>query len=441
MSNLLAIKSQTFDLDKNESSYLNVIKILYSCPRLYDDLVLSLESKEKGFTKTLVKLKSLGFVEYQPPVVVNTITGLSSASSGKPVKRFILSSKGRKALKKYEEDVAYFSIDFKKIDQSQTVKILELLKELRLEPPHSRYGLSVTHLTKLLDMPQRSIRWWIELLVNKGYVEELLDKYADTRALIPGHYRVTKKLSKQLELVVLSYPTDRNINLSKTLKIKRNKYLSDIKIARVGISGATDYDHDIDTQRILSKMVLSSSFVYKALLDIEPRITIPVKNEADYLVFNQKGGSVLFYQPDAIIKEKDSSSQLVKSVLEYERFQTRKDGWEHIEKFIGFIYINCLPFEKGVLRFVVDGKQRLNTYVKLIEAFTDSVMDNPELLPLNPISIKVTTLQDIEKSTDALTDDIWFSIDLPTGLSSVSKPRVHKGVSPYSDYFSRGRQW
>lgn len=435
-------KSQIFDLDKTDSAYIPVLKVLFNTPRLYEELYTALSQKIPNFKKVTAKLIEQGFVDKQDPIIVNTITGVETNRVSKPVHRYLLTRFGRKKLTHYLEDPEFFSGDFKKVDIKQRSKVIELLSLLDLQPPHSRYGLSVNHIKALINLNPRTLRWWLDILIEKEMIHLLDDKYGDTRVLIPSHMRVNKNLARQLETVVETLGGERNLVLLKSLRSKRSKYLADIKVARVGINGATDYEHDIDTQRILAKFVLSDSFAMSNLFEIEPRVALKAEknNSGDY-VFTDSGSSVIFYQPDALFKEKNMNGSFAYSFLEYERFQTRRDGWDHIEKFVGFMYQKTLPFETGVLRFVVDGKNRERVYVKLIEAFTDSVLDNPSLLPSNPLSIQVTTIESVLKSKNPLVDGIWHSIDLPTAQSKIQEPKLHSGTNPYSDYFARGRQW
>ena len=435
-------KSQSFDLEKDKSDYIEVFKVLYATPRLYKDLYNALCQKIPSFKRIMLKLVEQGFVAFQEDIIFNTITGAQAQKASKPVTRFILTREGKKKLQKYVEDPAFFDIDFKKVDASQRNKVVKILTFLDLQPPHSRYGLSVNHLLDLVDFNSRTLRWWLELLVSKNFIQVLPEKFGDVRVVVPAHFRVSRELSRQLETAVNAIGGERNLVLLKTLKLKRSKYLNDIKVARVGINGATDYEHDVDTQVILAKFVLSGSLALSNIFDIEPRITLKAfKNTSGDYVFTENGTSAVFYQPDALFKESQLTGSFAYSFLEYERFQTRKDGWEHIEKFIGFMSQKTLPFEQGILRFVVDGKNRQRVYVKLIEAFTDSVLDNYSLLPKNPLTIKVSTMQAVLNSSNAIKDDIWYSIDLPSGQSESPQPKLHSGSNPYSDYFARGRQW
>jgi len=129
-----------------------------------------------------------------------------------------------------------------------------------------------------------------------------------------------------------------------------------------------------------------------------------------------------------------------RAVVEYERFQSRRDAWGHIERFCGWLSINTLPFEAAVLYFVVDSAARMRGYVELIEAFADYIVENPLAAPANPVTLAVSTTAKVLKSPDPLEPRSWVRIELTSSAGLMGRTCVLHApdVSPYDTYFSRG---
>jgi hypothetical protein len=99
----------------------------------------------------------------------------------------------------------------------------------------------------------------------------------------------------------------------------------------------------------------------------------------------------------------------------------------------------ALGFEPAVLRFVVDSDARIRSYVPLIEAFTDYILDHPERLPTNPVTLAVTSAPRLLAAADPLDPRGWHRIRLPReGADTAGQPVLHRKATPYDDYFSRG---
>jgi hypothetical protein len=288
-------------------------------------------------------------------------------------------------------------------------------------------------------------RWWVAKLTEEGYLRELPIRCADTRPVIPGHYRVTRELCLQLRYLSADYPEIAARSGMDDFRLKRSRFLSDIDPARVGISGATDYDHDVEAQRVVGMMLGSPRLAAEATIILEPRIILSSVGVGDGLKFVDGGSSSVFYQPDAMFTER-SESTLWRSVVEYERYQTRKDAWAHIERFLGDLELHAYLGEHGVLRFVVDSEARVRSYKQLIEAFADFVMDHPEMRPKNEVLLCVSSQERMAKAQDPLDPRVWYRIQLAVRGSLAGGPVLHRqdgrGVSsPYDEYFARtGRE-
>lgn len=431
----IAGKVESFGFENKDPWTLPIIKLMFSLPRLYKPLALSFEKVYPGTIKYLKFLVKLGFIEYQDDIIIDTKTGKVKNKQSKPQSRYKLSSKGITFHKLVESDIRHLSDKYPKMLARNYNSITKILTGLYLKDTHARFGISITHLVSLTKMPTKTVRYWVDVFINDGYIRKLNRKVSDTRAVIPAHYRVNKLFVKQLASILES--VENGEILKKELKLDRGRFLKDINPMRVGISGATDYDHDVDTQIILSKLILSRNIQNNLLFRIEPKFPLYIEKYNNDYIFKKISNNKIYYQPDAQFIETIEGSNYW-SVLEYERYQNRRDGWSHLEKFIGFVYINALQFEGGIIRFVVNSESRLKSYVKLIEAFADYLLTNNENSPENDIILAVTTLEIITSSKDPLDSKNWYRITIPKNESSVKKILYHTEKStPYNIYFSR----
>ena len=431
----IAGKLESFGFENKDPWSLPVIKLMFSLPRLYNPLALSYEKVYPGTIKYLKYLVKLGFLDYQNDIIIDTKTGMPKSKQSKPQSRYKLSSKGINFHKLIESDIRHLSDKYPKMLTRNYNNISKILTSLYLQDTHARFGISITHLADLSKMPTKTVRYWVEVFINDGYISKLNRKVSDTRAVIPAHYRVNKLFVKQL--VSILETIEGGEVLKKELKLDRGRFLKDINPMRVGISGATDYDHDVDTQVILSNLILSKNIQNNLLFRIEPKFPLYIeKNNNDY-VFKKINHNKIYYQPDAQFIENIEGVNYW-SILEYERYQNRRDGWSHLEKFLGFVYINALQFEGGIIRFVVNSESRLKSYVKLIEAFADYLVTNKEFCPGNDIILAVTTLDNILSAKDPLDSKNWYRIVIPKDISTEKKILYHTEKStPYNTYFSR----
>lgn len=432
-----AARVETFGLDTPSPWALPALRLLFNAPRAYGPLVDAWEGAHPGTRKALDRLVGLGLVSYQPGVLVDTRTGEPATVASRRVPRYRTTAKGARLVAAVAEDSRVLEDLFPRTGTGNVDGVSRLLAAFDLQDSHAKFGLSAQHATSLSGLPNANVKWWIRALKEKKYLRELPEKHADVREVIPEHWRISRPLCRQLSEVLTAFPSAPQ-TLRVEFRLSRSRFLPDIDPARVGISGATDYDHDVECQRVLGAFLRSPSAVPEGIFVVEPKFTIPTDTTARPWQFTTHGTGQVFYQPDAQLRER-AGGKVVRSLLEYERFQSRRDAWNHIQRFLGYLSTAALPFEAAVLRFVVDTTARERAYVELIEAFSDYALDHPGEMPANPVTLAVSSVERVVTAEDPLSDSCWFRIVVPTGADTAGRPVLHAAEdSPYDDYFARG---
>ena len=432
-------RTETFGLDTSDPWALPALRLAFAVPRVYLPLAAAWEKRYPGSRKALNRLTEMGFLSYQPALVVDVRSGHIAAHPAAALPRYRATASGKRLVAAGRQDLRVITDRFPRTSKESAAKVLKLLRAFDLDTPHSRYGLSVPHATDLASMPERSGRWWVRHLLDAGLLAELPDRLADVREVVPAHWRVTRVLCRQLEDVVNAFPATAPAGLKVEFRLNRTRFLDDIDPARIGITGATDFDHDIETQRVLAGLLTSPRCAVGGVFNVEPRITLPGELRRDILAFDPRGTDSAFYQPDAEMREIHNGVSH-RSIVEYERFQTRRDAWSHIERFMGWLHVMSLPAEPALLRFVVDTEPRVRSYVELVEAFADWMLDHPERHPGNPVTLTVTSARRVMVAKDPLDAANWFRIDVPAGRSDTGRrPVLCLKSTPYDEYFARDR--
>lgn len=430
----LAQRSETFGLDTEQSWALPALRLVFCAPRVYQPLLDAWDERYRGVLPAMDRLVKGGWVTRQDAVVVDTRTGAVAVATGKRVERYVATAAGRRLWAAGEEDLRYLSDAFPHLSDANAVGVLRILALCNLEGADVRVGVSARHAVEVSGLAPRSGRWWIRHLVDQGLLRVLPQKVADAREVVPAHVRPTPLLCQQLRDVIAEHP--RLGHLGVEFRLQRSKFLPDIDPSRIGVAGATDFDHDVTAQRLLGAMVRSPRAVVEGIFAIEPRFHLPLASGAAPQAFDRTGKGWTSYLPDAEYRERDTQGRVVRAVLEYERHQSRRDAWSHIEKFLGALHLRALPHERGVLRFVVDTPARARGYVQLIEAFATHALDRPEWMVANPVTLAVADVTTVHGAGDALDDRRWFRVEL--GAETAGMPVLHDpAVSPYDDFFGR----
>lgn len=430
-------RSETFGLDGADPWALDTLRLLFHVPRAYEPLVEAWDVRFPHSRRALDRLTELGFVAFQPAVILNTRTMELAERPDRPVLRFRTTHRGHQLRLAVERDPSVLAATFPQAEDYVLAGVTLLLDALDLDRSHARFGLSARHALELAGMPSRQGRWWIDHLIETGHVRRLDERLADTRAVVPAHWRVTRLLCRQLLEITDAFPETTPPGLAAEFRLQRNRFLGDVDPGRLGTSGATDFDHDIECQSLLALLLRSPRLDSQGIFAVEPRhvLDASLERHPSPLVVGAPGK--VPYQPDAELRERDADG-VVRAVVEYERYQSRRDAWSHIERFLGWLHQMALPNERAVLRFVVDTPGRERSYVELIEAFADYVLDHPERLPANPVTLAVTSMSRLRAVRDALDPGAWHRMALPHERDARPVPALHDPArSPYQEYFRR----
>lgn len=429
-----AARVETFGLETPTPWAVPALRLLFSAPRVYLPLAQAWDEVNPGTRRALDKLVSLGLVAFQAGVVVDTRTGQAAAAPSRRVPRYRTTSKGGRLLAAVNEDLAVLEDTFPRTDAQNTSGVRAMLAAFDLQDSHARFGLSAQHAATLSGLPASNVKWWVRQLKSKGYLRELEDKFADVREVIPAHWRITRALCRQVAQVLDAFDEAPQA-LRVEFRLSRSRFLADIDPARVGISGATDFDHDVQCQRVLAQLLRSPRAVPAGIFTVEPKFAVPVRKNVIPWQFGAPGDDLVFYQPDAELRERQDG-HLVRTYLEYERYQVRRDGWSHIEKMLGHVATATLPFEAAALRFVVDSVPRERAYVALLRSFADYALDHPDRMPVNQVTLHVSSAPRLAAAPDPLAAGAWHSIRLSGGRADTgSAPVLHDpNDSPLGDY-------
>lgn len=432
-----AQRNETFGFDSGDPWVSDALAILLTVPRVFRPLLHAWDYRYPGTRRAVDRLVGLGMVAYQDPVVVDVRTGTLAGRVGVPVPRFRATASGKRLAVEALQDSRVLCDVFPRLTDRSSSKLAALLDAFNLESPHSRLGMSISHATALSGLPERSARWWVRHLEKAGYLVELPEKLADAREVIPAHWRPTRLLCRQLNQVIDAFPAHASPSMRSLYRLNRSRFLTDIDPSRIGLTGATDYDHDVETQRLLAAFLRSPRCAYSGVFAVEPKISLRVDTDVQPWQFG--GADAVYYQPDAELREWDAQGALRRSIVEYERFQSRRDAWSHIERFLGWLSETNPTGEPAILRFIVDSDSRIRSYVDLIEAFADYLIDFPERRPRGATLLAVSSVGRVLNADEPLDDRQWFRIALPgAGSDTALEPVLHGKESPYDDYFSRG---
>lgn len=436
-------KRETFGFDTNSPWALNAFHLLFNVPRAFSPLVDVWDTYNPGTKKALTKLVNGGWVYNQPSIIINKVTNKQAKGTTKKSTFYQLTPAGKRALEAESAGLNALRHEFPRMSLDNLEGVQRLLLRFIL-PGEESLKLPAKVLIRGSGLAGRTGRWWIKSLNDLGWIS-VAGRFPEAEEVVPEHWRVSRKLCTHLKTLFKAYP-ETSQGLTSLFRLNRTSFLKDIPLSVITKSGGSlsDYQHDINTQKILSLMLRSKRALPNSVVNIEPKVFLPsvYNRKGGYYQFTPKGAGKIFYQPDAELREVGAGNRIFRSMVEYERQQSRKDGWKHIERFIAYLHLNSTPWEGGILRFVMDSPRRANVYVELITAYADYCLTYPERVPNIPVVLAVSCIQWLEESSDALRDGKWLSVVLPADSSIDANKReavLHMGKnSPYFDYFAGG---
>jgi hypothetical protein len=434
-ANTFARRAETFGFDTPEPWALPALRLLFHTPRAFAPLVDAWELHHPGTRAALGRLVESGFVAHQADIIIDARTRQVTDKASRELDRYRITAAGRRLLTGARTDMTTLQQHFPKLTDANAAGVVALLDAFDVEAARARDGRSAPHAVAESGLAPRTGRWWVKHLHEAKLLRRLPQRQADARPTIPEHWRVTRALCTQLRSVLRAFPEPWGV-LHPEFRLHRERFLGDIDLSRVNAAGGTDYDHDVVAQEILARLLSSPRAVPSGVFDVEPRIVLTADDTQMPWVFTEDGQGLVFTQPDALLVVRDGTTR--KTVLEYERHQTRKDAWSHIERFLGYLSQQTLPFEPAMLLFVVDTVARERGYVALIEAFADHALDNPHRLPGNEVILAVSSRPRLAAAPDPLDRRAWFRVHLPAvSDDSVRQCALHAPEhSPFSLYFS-----
>lgn len=431
------LRSETLGFDRPKPWSAPALHLLFNVPRVYEPLLTAWERRNPGSKVAMRRLTEMGFVAYQDPVILDTITGLPAAKAERAVERYRITAQGRRLLAAIAEDSGALQEFTPKTSPENRLKVQALLASTDLTSEVAPYGVSSRYIISRCDLAERTARWWISRLTDGGYLRLLETKVPDVREVIPAHWRATRVLGRHLSEIAEERSLPGAVDAMKAqYRLGRSRYLDEIDPTRVGLGGATDYDHDIGTQQILAELMRSPRMSTEGVFTVEPRFRIATDKTVRPWRFVPDGESSVPYQPDAEYREYHSGG-VQRAVLEFERYQRRRDGWAHIERFLGWVGSSLPPFEKVVLRFVVDSDPRARSYAELVEAFSDWLGARPEYRVVQQVGFEVASKQRLLQVPDPLDPAHWYRITPPRATPDIpASPVLHPiKQSPYHQYF------
>lgn len=408
-------KLENFGFDRRRRTpTLPALHLLYSSPRVFEPFAQAWNTAHPGVLGELRRLTGSGLVAHQPAVMMDVRTQELSDARPRSVPRWRATAKGRRLHAQVCEDSRVLLDAFPNVTANEW-RIALMLELLAMPDKHAKIGISVSHLAHETGLDDRQVRWWVDHLSKKGLAVKLPVAVADVRAVVPAHWRATSALTRQLRTALAAYPSTAPAEAVAAMQINRADFLADIVPSRVGLSGATDYDHDVTVQTLVGRFITGTTAVNASSVRTEPRFALTADLSGYPWLASAAGTDVVIYQPDAVLAHTGTDGAAATTIVEYERFQSRRDGWCHLEKFVAARNLHMPLAETVVLRFVVDSKARETGYVRLCEAFATWLADTPDFLPMRTTTLMVSSRPRLDAAADPLDPRHWSRLTLPTG--------------------------
>ncbi len=447
-----AQRRETFGFETTQPWALDALRLVCNTPRVYPDLLQAWERCHPGSTAAVTRLTTGGFIDYQPAVIVNTITKQPAARTTPPSSRYRLTTKGRAALERWTEDIRYFDREFPYAKPANAPSVVKFVAEFNLQAAAGKVGMSLSGAVAQSGIAESAGKWWLKRLVTLKYLKLRPEKVADVRKVVPEHWRVNSKLRLQLKDTLEEFGEQWGHLVDDLQAHTRKAALQDVDPAQITLMGASSYTHDVNAASIAGALVESPLFTPGTFFRLEGVHNLGVHTDTYPWVFDTAGSNSTGYQPDVELRATEPSGMSRRVAVEYERYQSRADGWEHLEKFLGWVHLTSGPDEVNDCLFVVDTDRRLAAYLPVLEAFVTWVDENPLRAPRALMRVGITTESDLKAAADPLDVSSWTHLVIEPGEDTQRSPVLHRtkrkaskklavgGKRPYSpfyDYFER----
>lgn len=405
--------SETFGLDSQEGWGLEPLRSLFAAPRVFEPLLAAMDARHRGVASGVARIVDLGFADEQEPVVIDTIGRKTAERQSRPVAAYRITAKGSRLAEDAAYDIRIMRDMFPSASMHTLSRIGALLESMRQASRTRARFFSVARATSVSGLEGRHMRMWMIRLSEEGLVARSKHDIKDVVEVIPRHWRPNNLLLAQLRSL-RHEPSLRHVSheLSSMLS-GRPRTLPAITVDPLSFSGSTDYEHDVQAQRVMAALMKDSTRVpVDARVRMEPLFSIPARRAGSLGIAVSPGKDAditMRYQPDAEFREVVSGAP-GRSVLEYERSQTRSDAWTHMERFCAWMKAYSFPFEEGRLRFVVDSTRRVEVYADTARRFREHADRNPGLFPPNRIEILVSASKSLSAAEDPFSPDLWRSV-------------------------------
>ncbi len=432
----LSQRAETFGLGTPTPWALPALRLVFCAPRVFSPLADAWERRHPGSCAALERLVASGFVLHQPPVVIDTVDRAPADAPSRPVARYRITAAGSRLLEEASVDVRVLSDVFVKASASSLEGVLRGLRALASA---QGVGLSARGFAAESGMGERVARAWLARLEGRSLVAMKEGLTPDTVVAVPGHWRPSSLLVRQLKELLEDPAFLLLSHLGTELGLGRRRQLADIRIDPAEYAGVTDYDHDVRAQAVLAKLVSDTYRVPRSsAVRVEPSLSLLCRPSPEgFTVARESATMRLSYRPDAEFRESGLGAP-ARTVLEYERMQTRRDAWTHMEKFAAMMHQEAFPFEIGILRFVVDGPRRAAAYRDLVAAYAAYIARYPEAAPTNLLRLMVADSRDLLAAADPYDPALWDGVEV-RGAGAPSMLVHGTDDSPYDDFFRRSR--
>jgi len=435
---VLPARYNTLGFETQNPWAVDALRLVYNTPRLFTPLVEALTVRKPALPAALVTLTDIGILTYEPAHVFNTVTGQPVKAPSRVVPRYRLTSAGETLLTRVGEDSAVFSTTYPRSGLHNETALIIVLSALSRKHRTQPVGVSTAALTQVSGLNVSTVKWWLRRWQRDGVVTVLPVKIADDRELIPGHWRINAAGTTAIKTLTQTFTA--HAELRHELRLGSVRPLGPIRDVRVSGGGSTDYDHDVNCQRVLGQLLASPSADVTLPIRLEPRIHLGVDRDRTPWRFTRiphDQDAHIGYQPDAIFYQTSASGMVTVNVVEYERHQTRRDAWSHLQRMLGYVYLHVHPHTSVHTRFIVDRRSREQSYVDLIEAFADHLIDTPDWSVTHTVAVSVSSRERLRTTGDRLAAWHWSTVTLPAATSDAAPVMHNPAVSMYNNYFTK----